>query len=69
MKNSKLTIALVVFILGLLPKSWADCPTPAQLEAYGITPNSAVLSWEASPDTYKYEVRVKSGPIVEWPTL
>lgn len=63
MKKVKLTFALLaLFVLSLAPESWANCPTPTSLAALDITSNSAVLTWEASRDAYRFAVKIVNGP-------
>ncbi|MCB0587647.1 MAG: fibronectin type III domain-containing protein [Phaeodactylibacter sp.] len=61
MKKLNLTFLLMALILGLAPKSWAQCTTPTGLEAANITTNSANLSWEAVQGAIKYAIKIQNG--------
>ena len=61
MKKLNLTFLLMALILGLAPKSWAQCNVPTGLEAADITTNSAKLSWEAVQGAFKYAVKIQNG--------
>ncbi|MCO6490072.1 MAG: fibronectin type III domain-containing protein [Phaeodactylibacter sp.] len=63
MKKLKLTTTfLALFVLALAPKTWANCPEPTNLQALDVTPDKAVLTWEAARDAYRFAVKVVNGP-------